>query len=157
MRIVITSDHAAMDLKQAMVEHLKSAGMDITDCNPQEDTTLEYPDHALSACKMLTEKKYNYAILLCGTGAGMCMAANKLRGIRAVVCSEPYTARLAREHNNANVLCIGARIVGHELALNIAESFLSAKFLGGRHTERVNKIMKIEDLGGSAPNTPANS
>ena len=144
-RIAIGNDHAAISLKHDIIEYLENRGA-IADLGAQDRQGLDYPDYALSVCKSVIDGESELGILLCGTGAGMCIAANKIRGIRAVVCSDPCTARFARVHNDANILCIGARIVGTELAKTIVDAFLSASFEGGRHEERVAKIMKIESM-----------
>jgi ribose 5-phosphate isomerase B len=138
LRIIISNDHAATELKQTLLPFLReNFSAEVTDSGSGGETGTDYPQYAQAAARSVAAGEHDFAILLCGTGAGMCMTANKIRGIRAVVCSEPYTARLAREHNNAQILCIGARVVGAELAKDIVGSFLNGQFLGGRHTERV--------------------
>jgi ribose 5-phosphate isomerase B len=143
MKIAIGYDHTSTGLKEAITEHLQQKqNITITDFG----SSPEYPDGALTVSKSITKGEHQLGILLCGTGAGMCYAANKVRGIRAVVCSEPYTARLSREHNDAHILCIGARVVGPELAKMIVDAFLEAKFEGGRHQARVDKFMAFENM-----------
>ena len=145
MKVIIGNDHAAIGLKQDIMIHLEA--MDdycVADIGAQDKSGSDYPDYAREVCKMVLNDGYDKGILLCGTGAGMCMAANKVKGIRAVVCSDPYTAQLARAHNDANILCLGARVVGSELAKSIVDTFLVEPFAGGRHTARVAKIMDIE-------------
>ena len=145
LKVVITNDHAAIPLKQELLAYLKSRpGTEVTDQGATEKDGIDYTDYAAKTCKSITSGDFNMGIFLCGTGAGMCITANKIRGIRAVVCSDPYTAKLSREHNDANVLCIGARVVGAELAKMIADIFLDSKPFGGRHGERVDKIKLIE-------------
>jgi len=144
MKIVVGNDHAAIGLKEAILAHLAKRDFEVTDLGAVDENANEYPDYALKVSKGVTTGEYDLGILLCGTGAGMCMAANKVNGIRAVVCSDTYTAHLSREHNDANVLCIGARVVGSELAKTILDAFLDAKFQGGRHRHRVDKLMNIE-------------
>ncbi|MCL2388124.1 MAG: ribose 5-phosphate isomerase B [Defluviitaleaceae bacterium] len=147
MRIAIANDHTAKDLKDAVVAHLKEKNItDVKDFSPQREEGIEYPDYALSVSKAIAAGEHDLGLLLCGTGAGMSIAANKVKGIRAVACSEPYTARLTRQHNNTQILCIGARVVGIELAKMIVDEFLSAEFEGGRHQVRVEKIMSFEKL-----------
>ena len=146
MKIAIGNDHAGILLKREIVGYLagKEEDMSVTDYGAQDKPGLDYPDYAWEICNKVLNSGYVRGILLCGTGAGMCMAANKVCGIRAVVCSDPYTAQLARAHNDANVLCIGARVVGGELAKLIVDAFIEAPFEGGRHALRVAKIMNIE-------------
>jgi len=145
MRIIIGNDHTAVELKQEVLRHLaEKHGIAGADHGAQDRHGPEYPDYARDIADRLTSGEFDLGILLCGTGAGMCIAANKKRGIRAVVCSEPYTAQLSREHNDANVLCIGARVVGVELAKLIVDAFLAAEFEGGRHARRVAKITGME-------------
>ncbi|MDR0272308.1 MAG: ribose 5-phosphate isomerase B [Clostridiales bacterium] len=145
MRIVISNDHAATFLKDEMLTYLKEKNLNVTDLGSKGEKSADYPEYALAAAKGIVAGEYDFGILFCGTGAGMCMAANKVKGIRAVMCSEPYTARLAREHNNAQILCIGARVVGSELAKMIIDTFLSSEFEGGRHATRVNQFMTYEN------------
>lgn len=145
MRIAITNDHAATELKEVLFAHIQEKfSASVTDLGSKGEKGTDYPEYALTAAKEVKSGTQDLAILLCGTGAGMCIAANKVRGIRAVVCSEPYTARLSREHNDAQILCIGARVVGTELAKEIVDAFLSAKFEGGRHAKRVDMFMTFE-------------
>jgi ribose 5-phosphate isomerase B len=144
MRIAISNDHAANELKESLVAHLTAKNIAVTDLFPMLEKS-DYPAYALAVADAVADGDYDFGILLCGTGAGMCMTANKVRGIRAVVCSEPYTARLSREHNNAQILCMGARVVGTELAKAIADAFLDANFEGGRHQPRVEMIMRTEE------------
>lgn len=145
MRIVISNDHAATELKESLLAHLKEKNLTVEDIGSKGEKGVDYPEYAFAAAKGIATGEYDFAVLLCGTGAGMCIAANKVRGVRAVVCSEPYTARLSRKHNNAQVLCIGARVVGNELAKMIVDAFLEAKFEGGRHQVRVEKFMAFEN------------
>jgi len=146
MKIVIGNDHAAIELKQDMIEYLSGKNdISVADFGACKAEGIDYPDYAKTVCAKVASGEYDMGILLCGTGVGMSMAANKMRGIRAVVCSDPYSAKLSREHNNANVLCIGQRVVGSGLARVIVDAFLGASFEGGRHGGRVEKIMKIEE------------
>ena len=146
MKIAIGNDHAATQLKDVFLGHLKDRDYVCVDFGVGEGQTADYPDIARDVCKMVSSGAFERGILLCGTGAGMCMAANKIRGIRAVVCSDVYTAQMARTHNDANILCIGARVVGSGLALSIADAFLDGEFEGGRHVGRVDKIMDLESV-----------
>jgi len=145
MRIAIGNDHAATQLKKDMIDHLQGKDIVVTDLGAENDKSTAYPEYALRVSKGIVEGQFDIGLLLCGTGAGMCMAANKVRGIRAVVCSDPYTAQLSRAHNDANVLCMGARVVGGELAKTILDAFLEAQFEGGRHQPRIDMIMAIEN------------
>jgi len=144
MKIAIGSDHAAIPLKDVILGHIKSRGFAVTDLGAKGESGADYPKYAKIISDEIVKGEYDLGVLLCGTGAGMCISANKVRGIRAVVCSDTYTARLSREHNNAQVLCLGARVLGAELAKEITDAFLNAKFLGERHQTRVDMIMAIE-------------
>jgi ribose 5-phosphate isomerase B len=139
-RIVVASDHAGLLLKQEVVAALREMGHFVEDLGTDSPESVDYPDYAHRAAKLVVEGKHRFAVLLCGSGVGMCIAANKNRGIRAVVCSEPYSAAMARRHNDANVLCMGARVVGTGLAREILEAFFSQRFEGGRHERRVAKL-----------------
>ena len=145
MKIAISNDHGAVYLKQEISAHLQNrSDVEVINFGTNTEARVEYPGCAAEVAEKVAAGDFDLGILLCGTGAGMSIAANKIRGIRAVVCSEPYTARLAREHNNANILCIGARVVGSELGKMIADTFLDARFKGGRHKERVDMITELE-------------
>lgn len=142
--IVVASDHAGLPLKKEIVAILGELGRPFEDLGTHEAASVDYPDYAHLAAKAILEKRARFGILLCGTGVGISIAANRHPGIRAVVCSEPYSAAMARLHNDANVLCMGARVVGPGLARDILEAFLAMDFEGGRHQKRVEKI----ELGG---------
>lgn len=139
--IAIACDHAATELKAQLIEHVTALGYEIKDYGQSND----YPIAGYRVGKAVASGECELGIVLCGTGCGISLAANKVKGIRAVNCSEPYTAKLARQHNNANVLAMGARVVGSELAKMITEEFLKATFEGGRHERRVNIITDIEN------------
>ena len=145
MKLVIGNDHAAVDLKFAVMGYLVEKGYEVVNVGIDQTERCNYPDIAVDAVSKIQQGEADLGILICGTGAGMSVAANKQKGIRAVVCSEPVTARLAREHNHANVICFGARIVGTEMAFSIVDAFLGAEELGGRHQERVDLIAKLEE------------
>lgn len=146
MKIAIGNDHAAIELKSHLLSHLETKpDITIIDLGARDTSGADYPEYAFIVAKGVTAGDYDFGLLLCGTGAGMCIAANKVKGIRAVVCSDTYTAHLSREHNNANILCMGARVVGSELAKSILDEFLEADFKGGRHQQRVNLLMDIEN------------
>ena len=139
-RIVLSSDHAAIDLRQAIATHLKTQGHEVTDIGPTTTESTHYPIHGRAAAERVANGDADLGILLCGTGQGIMMAANKIPGIRCGVCSDTFSARMIREHNNANMLSLGARVVGDALALDIVDAFLSAEFEGGRHATRVDMI-----------------
>lgn len=145
MKIAIGNDHAAVEFKNEVMEYLKSLSIDVLNMGTDESKSVDYPDFAYMTCKKVVDKEVDLAILICGTGVGMSIAANKVKGIRAVVCSEPYSAMMSRQHNDANVLCLGARVVGIELAKTIIKAFLDNKFLGDRHQRRVDKINTLDN------------
>ena len=144
--VAIGCDHAAIEFKKEMIAWLSENGYAFLDCQPEEtpDGFIDYPDVARAVCQTVQSGKADLAVLICGTGIGMSMAANKMKGIRAAVCDNCYNAKLTRLHNNANVLCLGPRTTGTELAKMILEFFLTTPFEGGRHQRRVDKIAQIE-------------
>ena len=154
VKIVIASDHAGYKLKSAIVNFLEERGYDIEDVGAYSEDPVDYPLFALKLVEKLIYEGRDYGILICGTGIGMSIVANKFPRIRAANCTDSYTAKMARLHNNANVLCIGERVVGEGLAKDIAEVFLATDFEGGRHCKRVELIDKLaakhwsEYLGG---------
>jgi ribose 5-phosphate isomerase B len=139
-RIAMGSDHAGFDLKEELERALAERGHAVTDLGTHDLTSTDYPDYAHPVARAVVEGEADLGVLVCGTGIGMAMTANRHRGVRAAVCSEPFSARMARAHNDANVLCIGARVVGPGLALEILEAFLGADYEGGRHDRRIGKI-----------------
>lgn len=143
-RIVLSSDHAAIDLRRAVAAHVAALGHEAVDIGPQTTESTHYPKHGEAAARMVASGACDLGIILCGTGQGIMMAANKVKGIRCGVCSDEFSARMIRQHNDANMLSIGARVVGEGLALAIVEAFLSAEFEGGRHGTRVDMITEIE-------------
>ncbi len=138
--IVVASDHAAVELKRVVVELLAARGEPYTDLGPADDRSVDYPDYAHRLVAEITAGRAESGILICGTGIGMSMAANRHPGIRAALCHDAYTAEMARRHNDANVLCLGARVVGTGVAEQVVEVFLATAFEGGRHQRRVTKI-----------------
>ena len=144
-KVVIGCDHAGFELKGKVIEHLKNRGFEIQDVGTDSTASCDYPLFAKALCKVLQDGKAELGILICGTGIGMSMAANKCRGIRACACSDTFSARLTRNHNDANVLCIGARVVGEGLAYDLVDAFLDAPFEGGKHQRRVDLITAIEE------------
>ena len=144
MKIAIANDHSAVELKNIIKEHLESKGYEVLNLGTDSTESCDYPVYGEKVGRAVADGEADLGIAICGTGVGISLAANKVKGIRACVCSEPYTARLARQHNDANVLAFGARVIGIELAKMIVDEFLSAKFEGGRHQRRVDMIMDIE-------------
>ena len=145
MRIAIGSDHGGFELKEIIVEYLKEKGYEVTDYGIKENERVDYPDYAKIVADAVVEKKEDLGILICGTGLGMSIAANKIKGIRAACVSETFSAKMARQHNDANILCFGGRVVGDEVAKTIVDAFLEAEFEGGRHCGRVDKMMDFEE------------
>ncbi|HEY8429928.1 MAG TPA: ribose 5-phosphate isomerase B [Sandaracinaceae bacterium] len=139
-RIVVGSDHAGLALKRAMVEALRRRGYTVDDLGTHDDEPCDYPDLGRAVASAVSNGDAPRALLVCGSGVGMAITANRYPRVRAVVCSEPYSAAMARRHNDANVLCLGARVVGVGLAEQILDAFLEAEFEGGRHARRVAKI-----------------
>lgn len=139
-RIVLSSDHAAIDMRQAVAQHIAAQGWDVVDIGPTTPESTHYPKHGQAAAELVASGDCALGIILCGTGQGIMMAANKVKGIRCGVCSDPFSARMIRQHNDANMLSIGARVVGEGVALDIVDAFLSAEFEGGRHATRVAMI-----------------
>lgn len=150
MTIAFGSDHAGLALKNILMEHVSSLGYAVHDYGCYEPMSVDYPRYGYLAGKAVSDGDCALGVLVCGTGVGISLAANKVQGVRAVVCSEPYSAKLAREHNDANMLAVGARVVGDELAKMILDAFLDARFQGGRHTRRVDMIAEIEQTGSLA-------
>lgn len=145
MKIILASDHGAFELKKFIQEKLEAEGQEVLNLGVNEPVRIDYPDKAEEACERLKEEAYDLAILFCGTGIGMSIAANKISGIRAAHIADVYSARMAKQHNNANVICIGGRTIGPELAWAMVSAFLESEFEGGRHAERIEKIMSLED------------
>ena len=144
-KIVMASDHAGFDLKNTLVEQLKNDGYDVEDAGTYSKDSCDYPVFAEKACRYMLDGKAELCILVCGTGIGMSMAANKVKGIRAACCSDTNSAKYTRLHNDANVLCMGARVVGEGLAYEIAKVFLETEFEGGKHLRRINMISDLEN------------
>lgn len=144
MKIAIGADHGGVELKVILKEYLESKGHVVTDCGTYDSNSVDYPDIAEKTAKEINDGNCEKAVLLCGTGIGISIAANKVKGIRAALCANEYCAKMARNHNNANILCMGARVTGTELAKSILDTFLRENFEGGRHQVRVDKIMNIE-------------
>lgn len=143
-RVVLSSDHAAIDLRQAVAEHVRTLGWEAVDIGPVSPESTHYPAHGEAAARQVASGDCDLGIILCGTGQGIMMAANKVSGIRCGVCSDTFSARMIRAHNNANMIALGARVIGEGLALEIVEAFLSTEFEGGRHATRVDMINALE-------------
>jgi ribose 5-phosphate isomerase B len=144
--IAIGSDHGGYELKDYIMEYLKDNGFEYHDFGCYSPDSVDYPDVALPVAQSVASHEYEFGILICGTGLGMSYVANKVPGIRAALCGEGYSARMAREHNDASILVLGGRVTGVGLALDIVDIFLKTKFAGGRHKLRIDKIDKIEKL-----------
>ncbi|WP_315116609.1 ribose 5-phosphate isomerase B [uncultured Clostridium sp.] len=144
MKIALGSDHAGLPLKKEIIKHLESKGIVIKDFGTLTEDSCDYPDYALAVAEEVAAKNFDFGILVCGTGIGISIAANKVPGVRAALCGDTFSAHACREHNDANILALGQRIVGTGLALDIVDSFLGAKYEGGRHGKRVDKISQIE-------------
>lgn len=145
MKIAIGNDHAAVELKNIIVDYLLEKGMDVINLGTDTTDSVDYPLYGEMVANAVVSGDADLGIAICGTGVGISIACNKVSGCRAACCSEPYSAKLSRMHNNSNVLCFGARVVGAELAKMIVDEWLAAEFLGGRHQKRVDLISKIEE------------
>ncbi len=144
-KIYIGADSAGYRLKEEIKSHLKNRGYEVADCGTDSEESCHYPVFAKAVCENVqNELGTSFGILICGTGIGMSMCANKHKNIRAALCSDTYSAKMTRRHNDANVLCLGARVIGSCLALDIIDEFLSNNFDGGRHAQRVEMMMNIE-------------
>lgn len=144
MKIAIGCDHVGYLLKPTIIEYVKELGYEVIDVGTNGTTRTDYPIYGKLVAEAVASGKCDLGIAICGTGVGISLAANKVKGIRAVVCSDPYSAELSRRHNNTNVLSFGSRVVGSELAKMIVKTWLDAEFEGGRHQRRINEIDDIE-------------
>jgi ribose 5-phosphate isomerase B len=140
MRIAIVSDHAALDLKTALVAHLMDAGHDVQDLGPYDGASVDYPDYGYKLADAIARGDAERGVALCGSGIGIAIAVNRNTACRCAQVAEPLSAALSRSHNNANVIAMGARLIGLEMAIACADAFLSTEFLGGRHSGRVDKL-----------------
>ena len=145
MTIALASDHGGFRLKEQIKEHLEARGLDTKDLGTHSEDSVDYPIFGQKCGEAVASGEADLGIVVCGTGIGMSMAANKIKGIRAAVCTEHFSAKYTRLHNDANVLCMGARVVGPGLALELADIFVSTEFEGGRHQRRVDLISKLEE------------
>jgi ribose 5-phosphate isomerase B len=145
MKIGIGNDHVAYALKLEVMEHLRKFGHEVVDFGHHDEERTDYPIYGKAVAQAVVHKQVDCGILICGTGVGISIAANKVKGIRAVVCSEPYSAMLSKQHNNSNILAFGARVVGCELAKMIVDAWLGAQYEADRHARRVEMIKGIEE------------
>jgi ribose 5-phosphate isomerase B len=144
MKILIGCDHGGYALKLKIKEHLLSKGIEVEDYGTDSEKPVDYPDFAEKVAKDVAAGKAPVGILICGTGIGMSIAANKVHGIRAALCDNCYSAQKAKEHNDANIICLGARVLGFGLAEQIVDTYLASSFLGTHHVQRIEKIMNLE-------------
>ena len=142
--IAIGGDHGGSELKEHIKKHLDEIGEEYKDYGTYSEESVDYPDCAAPVCKAIQDKTADKGILICGTGIGISIAANKHKGIRAALCSDVYSAKMTKQHNNANIICLGGRVTGRELAFMIVDTWLNTEFEGGRHEARIEKIHKIE-------------
>lgn len=145
MKIAIGNDHTAVEMKEAVMAHLLERGFEVLNLGTDSTESCDYPEYGEKVGRAVVSGEADLGIAICGTGVGISLAANKVKGIRACVCSEPYTAKLSRMHNDSNVLAFGARVIGIEMAKMITDEWLDAEYLGGRHQRRVDMVMDIEN------------
>lgn len=144
MKVAIGSDHGGLDLKETVISVLQGLGIEVDDLGTHDRNSCDYPDYAQKVSEGVASGAYERGVLICGTGIGMSIAANKVQGIRAALCNEVYSAQMARAHNDANILCMGARVVGSGVAGEIVKAFFTSEHEGGRHARRVEKIRLLE-------------
>ena len=144
MKIAVGCDHGGLEHKNAIAEHLKSEGFEVEDFGIYENKSVDYPEIALKVANSIKNGANELGILVCGTGIGMSLAANKVNGIRAAACSEHFSAKYTRLHNNSNILCLGGRVIGIGTALELCDIFVNTEFEGGRHQRRIDMITEIE-------------
>ncbi|MDR7856959.1 ribose 5-phosphate isomerase B [Tissierella sp.] len=144
MKIGIGSDHGGFQLKEYIKEYLDKKGIAYIDYGTDSLESVDYPDYGKKVAEAVISGEVDRAIVICGTGIGISIACNKMKGIRCALCGDTYSARMSREHNNANILALGARVIGVDLAIEIVDTWLNSEFAGGRHEKRVNKISEIE-------------
>jgi ribose 5-phosphate isomerase B len=151
MKIAVGADHAGFESKEAVKRYLAARGHDVDDVGTHGTASVDYPDFAAQVARKVAGGEASFGVLVCGSGVGMSITANKVPGIRAAHCTDPYTARLSRQHNDANVLCMGSRVTGWGLMEDILQAFLDASFEGGRHARRLDKIARLEAAGERDP------
>ena len=144
MKLAIGNDHVAVEMKQEIKAHLESKGIEVLDVGTNSTERFNYPISGYKVAKLVASGQVDGGVLICGTGVGISLSANKVRGIRACVCSDPYTAKLSKQHNNTNIIAFGARVIGIETAKMIVDEWLGAQYEGGRHQTRVDMITEIE-------------
>jgi ribose 5-phosphate isomerase B len=144
VKIALGSDHGGLKLKKHIIMHLESKNIQVKDFGTYTEESCDYPDYALKVASEVVANNFELGILICGTGIGIGIAANKVPGIRAALCNDTFSAHAAREHNNANILTMGERVIGTGLALDIVDTFINAEFQGDRHQKRIDKITEIE-------------
>lgn len=146
MKIAMAADHGGYELKNILRDYLTEKGNEIIDLGTNSPESVDYPDYALLCAKEVVEKNVDFGILVCGTGVGISIAANKVKGIRCALCPSPEIAALTKQHNNANIISLGGRFTSPEIAKEIVDAYMSAEFEGDRHLKRINKISDIENL-----------
>jgi len=144
MKIALGNDHAGLPLKIEIMNHLKVQGIELKDFGTYTEDSCDYADYAVKVAEAVVAKEFDFGILICGTGIGISISANKVAGVRAALCGDTFSAHACREHNNANILALGQRVIGVGLALDIVDIFIKTEFLAGRHLRRINKITEIE-------------
>ena len=147
MKLAIGNDHAAVEMKNEIKDYLESKGIEVVNVGTDTHDRVNYPESGYRVAKMVASGEVDGGVLICGTGVGISLAANKIPGIRCCVCSEPYTARLSKQHNNTNIIAFGARVIGMDRAKMIVDEWINAEFEGGRHEMRVAMITEIEKTG----------
>ncbi len=145
MKIAIGNDHVAVDMKKEIQEYLEAKDIEVINVGTDSTERFNYPVSGYKVAKMVANKEVDCGVLICGTGVGISLAANKVKGIRACVCSDPYTAKLSKQHNNTNIISFGARVIGIETAKMIVDEWLGAEYEGGRHQTRIDMIAEIEE------------
>ena len=145
MKLALGNDHVAVDMKQEVKKYLEAKGIEVVDVGTNTTERFDYPVSGYKVAKMVVNGEVDGGVLICGTGIGISLSANKIHGIRACVCSEPYSAKLSKQHNNTNIIAFGARVIGIETAKMIVDEWLAAKYEGGRHQVRVDMIKEIEE------------
>ncbi len=142
--IGIASDHGGFDLKANIISFLSELGYELSDMGPENSDSVDYPDYGIKIAQAITKNKVSRGIVICGTGIGMSIVVNRFSGIRGALCSDIFTAKLSREHNDSNILIMGGRVVDHNLAKEIVRVWLNTRFEGGRHLKRLDKISKLD-------------
>lgn len=142
--IVIGSDHGGYELKEVMIKYLQSIGKEVKDCGTFDGVSVDYPDIAEAVCAEYKKGGYEFGILICGTGIGISIAANKIEGIRCALLNNEYSAKMTKRHNDSNIIAFGGRVVGPDMAIGMLDAYMSAEFEGGRHQKRIDKISALE-------------